>query len=68
MIVIDDGSSDRTLELLDSVTDERLKIFSYENGGVSVRLAIVVSLMPLENLLPFLMPMIYGHPISWNCN
>ncbi|MDF5716072.1 MAG: glycosyltransferase [Rhizonema sp. NSF051] len=36
MIVINDGSSDRTLELLHSVADKRLKIFSYENGGVCV--------------------------------
>ncbi|MBA3923096.1 MAG: glycosyltransferase [Nostocaceae cyanobacterium] len=36
IIVINDGSSDRTLELLDNITDERLKIFSYENRGVCV--------------------------------
>ncbi len=34
MIVINDGSSDRTLELLHNVADRRLKIFSSENGGV----------------------------------
>jgi glycosyltransferase involved in cell wall biosynthesis len=36
LIVINDGSTDRTLELLQSVKDERLRIFSYENGGVAV--------------------------------
>ncbi|BAZ13305.1 family 2 glycosyl transferase [Calothrix sp. NIES-4071] len=36
LIVINDGSTDRTLELLHSITDERLKIFSYENGGLPV--------------------------------
>ncbi len=36
LIVVDDGSTDRTLELLYTVTDERLRIFSYQNGGVSV--------------------------------
>jgi glycosyltransferase involved in cell wall biosynthesis len=36
VIVINDGSTDRTLERLTTVKDSRLKIFSYENGGVSV--------------------------------
>jgi glycosyltransferase involved in cell wall biosynthesis len=36
LIVIDDGSTDRTLELLHSIGDNRLRIFSYENGGVAV--------------------------------
>lgn len=35
IIVINDGSTDRTIELLQSISDERLKIFSYENGGVA---------------------------------
>ncbi|HAA29251.1 MAG TPA: glycosyl transferase family A [Cyanobacteria bacterium UBA8553] len=36
MIVINDGSTDRTLELLSTVKDARIKIFSYPNGGVPV--------------------------------
>lgn len=36
LIVIDDGSTDHTLELLYTIQDSRLKIFSNENGGVSV--------------------------------
>ena len=36
LIVINDGSTDQTLERLATVKDSRLKIFSYENGGVSV--------------------------------
>jgi glycosyltransferase involved in cell wall biosynthesis len=36
LIIINDGSKDRTVELVESVKDERLKIFSYENGGVCV--------------------------------
>lgn len=35
LIVINDGSSDRTLELLQTIQDARIKIFSYSNGGVS---------------------------------
>ncbi len=36
LIVINDGSTDRTLELLNTVEDPRLKIFSYSNGGLPV--------------------------------
>jgi len=36
LIVINDGSNDRTLELLDTIQDPRIKIFSYQNAGVSV--------------------------------
>lgn len=35
IIAIDDGSSDRTLEILSKVKDEKLKVYSYANGGVS---------------------------------
>lgn len=36
LIVIDDGSSDRTLELLATIDEPRLQVFSYENGGLPV--------------------------------
>jgi glycosyltransferase involved in cell wall biosynthesis len=36
LIVINDGSTDRTLEVLNRIVDTRLKIFSYENGGLPV--------------------------------
>ena len=36
LIIINDGSSDRTLELLEAVDDPRVRIFSYENGGLPV--------------------------------
>ncbi len=36
LIIIDDGSTDETLKLLDTVKDCRFRVFSYENGGVSV--------------------------------
>ncbi len=36
LIVINDGSTDQTLELLGKVQDPRLKVYSYENGGLSV--------------------------------
>ena len=34
LIVINDGSTDRTLKLLNTVKDPRLKVFSYTNGGL----------------------------------
>ncbi|MBV9388001.1 MAG: glycosyltransferase [Chroococcidiopsidaceae cyanobacterium CP_BM_ER_R8_30] len=36
LIVINDGSIDRTLELVGTVKDFRVKVLSYPNGGVSV--------------------------------
>jgi glycosyltransferase involved in cell wall biosynthesis len=36
LIVINDGSTDKTVELLNTIVDPRLKIFSYENGGLPV--------------------------------
>lgn len=34
LIVINDGSTDQTLELLHRIKDDRLKVFSYANGGL----------------------------------
>lgn len=36
IIVINDGSTDGTVELLKTIDDLRLKVFSYENGGLPV--------------------------------
>ncbi|MUL36284.1 glycosyltransferase family 2 protein [Gloeocapsopsis dulcis] len=36
LIVIDDGSSDRTLELLNRIREPRLQVYHYSNAGVSV--------------------------------
>ncbi len=35
LIVINDGSTDGTLRLLNEIKDSRLKVFSYSNGGLS---------------------------------
>ena len=35
LIIINDGSSDRTVDLLQNIVDSRIKIFSYENAGLS---------------------------------
>ncbi|MEB3215333.1 MAG: glycosyltransferase [Nostocales cyanobacterium 94392] len=35
IIVINDGSTDRTLEIVEKILDSRIKIFSYPNGGLS---------------------------------
>lgn len=36
IIVINDGSTDKSLELLQSIKDDRIRIFSYQNGGLPV--------------------------------
>ncbi len=36
IIVINDGSNDQTLEVVNAIRDTRIKIYSYENGGVSL--------------------------------
>jgi len=36
IIVINDGSTDGTPEIIQSIKDERLKIFNYKNGGLPV--------------------------------
>ena len=36
LIVINDGSTDNTLEVLSSIKEPRLKVFSYKNGGLAV--------------------------------
>lgn len=36
LIVVNDGSTDRTLNQLNTIQDVRLKVFSYENAGVSI--------------------------------
>lgn len=36
LLIIDDGSTDRTLAIVDRVKDKRVKVFSYANGGSSV--------------------------------
>lgn len=35
LIVIDDGSQDKTLEILSNISDPRVQVFSYPNAGVS---------------------------------
>jgi glycosyltransferase involved in cell wall biosynthesis len=35
LLVIDDGSQDATLEVVERISDQRLKVFSYPNAGVS---------------------------------
>jgi glycosyltransferase involved in cell wall biosynthesis len=35
VIVINDGSQDSTLEIISSIQDSRLKVFSYPNSGIS---------------------------------
>ena len=36
LIVINDGSSDSSLEIISNIEDDRIKVFSYPNAGISV--------------------------------
>ena len=36
LIIIDDGSSDNTVGIIREIEDSRIKLFVYENGGVSI--------------------------------
>lgn len=36
LIIINDGSQDSTLDIISSIQDTRIKVFSYPNGGISV--------------------------------
>lgn len=35
LIIVNDGSKDKTLEIVASIEDERIKVFSYQNSGLS---------------------------------
>ncbi|MGB6298578.1 MAG: glycosyltransferase [Rivularia sp. (in: cyanobacteria)] len=35
LIIVDDGSKDKTLEIIEKISDSRIKIFSYANAGLS---------------------------------
>lgn len=35
LLIIDDGSTDDSLKLIEKITDSRIKVYSKENGGVS---------------------------------
>ncbi|NJK40772.1 MAG: glycosyltransferase family 2 protein [Acaryochloridaceae cyanobacterium SU_2_1] len=35
LLIIDDGSTDQTLEILETVKDPRIKISTYQNSGVA---------------------------------
>jgi glycosyltransferase involved in cell wall biosynthesis len=36
LIIIDDGSQDNTVDIVKNIAEPRLKLFVYENGGVSI--------------------------------
>ena len=36
IIAVDDGSTDKTLKKLSEIQDQRVKVLSYENGGVAI--------------------------------
>jgi glycosyltransferase involved in cell wall biosynthesis len=36
LIIINDGSTDATLEIINSISDTRIKVFSYVNQGIAI--------------------------------
>jgi glycosyltransferase involved in cell wall biosynthesis len=36
LIIIDDGSQDNTVDIIENIVEPRLKLFVYENGGVGI--------------------------------
>ncbi|MEL6495210.1 MAG: glycosyltransferase [Cyanobacteria bacterium J06623_7] len=36
LIIIDDGSQDRTLDIVAAINDSRIRAYSYDNGGVAI--------------------------------
>lgn len=36
LIIINDGSTDRSLEIIESINDSRIHIYTKKNGGVSI--------------------------------
>ncbi|HEY9859784.1 MAG TPA: glycosyltransferase family A protein, partial [Candidatus Obscuribacterales bacterium] len=36
LIIVNDGSTDNTLQVLDRISDPRIKVFSYPNAGAAV--------------------------------
>jgi glycosyltransferase involved in cell wall biosynthesis len=63
LIVINDGSQDATLEIVERIQDPRLKAFSYSNAGQATSRNRGISTL-VVNIFRLLMPMTSGHRIS----
>ena len=70
LIIINDGSTDGTLKILESFKDKRIKIFSQENMGISKSLNRGIELSQGVNSLLVMMLMIFPRMIDFifNCN
>jgi glycosyltransferase involved in cell wall biosynthesis len=63
LIVINDGSQDSTLKVVSSISDPRLKVFSYPNAGLAAARNRGISRL-LVSIFPLLMLMTSGHQIN----
>ena len=64
VIVVNDSSTDNSLEVASSFQDERIHIYTKENEGVSA--ARNYGIMHAMIILLFWMQMIFGNLIIWN--
>lgn len=62
VIIIDDGSTDNTAEIIREINDCRVSYYFQNNGGVLLQETKVYVIL-LENMLFFLMPMTLCHLI-----
>ena len=64
VIVVNDSSTDNSLEVASSFQDERIHIYTKENEGVSAARNYGIMLNMI--ILLFWMQMIFGNLIIWN--
>ena len=65
LLVIDDGSTDDSQQLVSLLNDTRLKYFQFEHSGHTGRLKILPSRKPPENSSLSMIRTITGRKISW---
>ena len=67
LIVINDGSNDNTLGLLENIRDEQLRVYSLRNKGVASARNCGIK-QSKGKFISFIMRMIFGHLENWKCS